>query len=182
MARLAIDLCVVLVERLSGHRVIERSGRPVGMTGLAGPFAFLERNLLMANAATDRRVMSRERPPCSGMVERGYFRRVLRSVTVTAFLRTLHVMARGAGVVMILQGLGKIRLGFSFFVAPGATVLAMAFGATETEAVNMFLVAEENDSSWNIFILGIVAPLLWLRNGRVHTTHDVILRRYGDHA
>ena len=118
------------------------------MTGVTIAVQLAKGNVLVTSPARESDVVSIQRPTRTRMLERLRLGLALFPVAMIACGLVLHIMARRAGGVLFRERLFALLMLLTFSVTSRTSVLAMAVGAPQAEAVDVLLVAEDNLRSW----------------------------------
>ena len=165
MAVRAIHLSMYFIQDQTGNTMFEDPGSPIAVTGNAIPVKLS--NLAsrgMAGPAFQILVIPTQWPTDSSMIETLGF---LFCMTIAT---PVHVVAGSAGLMMLLQTLGK--RGFPLYVmTTTATFLLMAIDALKTKKMYVLLVVEGDHRT--AIVTGLVYPFVRLLNVRMQQAHNV---------
>ena len=182
----ALQLSVILVERLSSDVVVERRGCPVIVTTVALAIQGAKGHIDVAGTASNVSVIPIQRPAGVGMGER--LRLWLAFQPVASFTSAGHpthqvhvaLMAVNAGSVVRGDCLGLGLLPFRG-MAPCTASLMVTIHAPESETLRMLPVPEEYLPSGKPFGSKSIEVSIWLRDHRMDSAQNVIFghRRRG---
>ncbi len=170
---------MVLIQNLARDLVIEGLQAPGTMARVADAIEPGEWNGNVALAAAQLAMVPAKLPSGGRVIEGRRLGLAMLPVAAVAFLLVVYPMTGGAGLMMFAHRLGAMCALSSRLVASFAVVLMMAFRTGQAEAMNVFIMTENDALAWSCRCPGGVDFCLWLRNGGMHSSHDVVFAQHG---